>query len=121
MTDMIDSRATGAFGCGLEAALHIVGSKWKPLVIFHLVPGARRYGELRRAIGGVSDKVLIQALKEMQTDGLVDRIDHGEIPPKVEYRLTDFGRSLSEAMKPLCQWGDSHRPQIEAMAARHAA
>ncbi len=72
------------FTCGLEAALFAVGGKWKPLVLFHLAPAARRYGELRRMVGRVSDKVLIQQLKELQADGVASRVDYGEIPPKVE-------------------------------------
>jgi DNA-binding HxlR family transcriptional regulator len=70
----------GAFTCGLDAALFVLGGKWKPLILFHLAHGTRRYGELRRAIGRVSDKVLIQQLKELQADGIVDRADFGEIP-----------------------------------------
>ena len=70
------------FTCGLEAALYVLGGKWKPLILFHLAHGTRRYGELRRAVGGVSDKVLIQQLKELQADGIVDRFDYGEIRRK---------------------------------------
>src|ERR1700676_4019406 len=74
-----------AFTCGLDAALFVLGGKWKRLILFHLAHGARRYGELRRAVGNVSDKVLVQQLKELQADGIIDRVDFGEIPPKVEY------------------------------------
>ena len=70
------------FTCGLDAALFVLGGKWKPLILFHLAHGTRRYGELRRAVGSVSDKVLIQQLKELQADGIIDRVDFGEIPPK---------------------------------------
>ena len=94
-----------AFTCGLDAALFVIGGKWKPLILFHLAHGTRRYGELRRAIGSVSDKVLIQQLKELQADGIIDRVDFGEIPPKVEYSLTAFGRTLGKALAPLCEWG----------------
>jgi DNA-binding HxlR family transcriptional regulator len=73
-----------AFTCGMDAALFVLGGKWKPLILFHLAHGTRRYGELRRAVGTVSDKVLIQQLKELQADGIVNRLDYREIPPKVE-------------------------------------
>jgi DNA-binding HxlR family transcriptional regulator len=63
--------------CGLDAALFVLGGKWKPLILFHLAHGTRRYGELRRAVGNVSDKVLIQQLKELHADGIIDRVDFG--------------------------------------------
>jgi DNA-binding HxlR family transcriptional regulator len=106
------------FSCGLDAALFVVGGKWKPLILFHLAHGARRYGELRRAIGGVSDKVLIQQLKELQADGIIDRLDHREIPPKVEYSLTPFGRTLAAALAPLCEWGTEYSRKVESILAR---
>jgi DNA-binding HxlR family transcriptional regulator len=106
------------FTCGLDAALFVVGGKWKPLVLFHLAHGARRYGELRRAIGGVSDKVLIQQLKELQADGIVNRFDHREIPPKVDYSLTAFGRTLGKALVPLCEWGTEYSREVEGILAR---
>lgn len=104
------------FTCGLEAALFVVSGKWKPLILFHLSGGARRYGELRRMVGGVSDKVLIQQLKELQADGAVSRNDYGEIPPRVEYSLTGFGESIVTALSPLCEWGGRHLDEIEAIA-----
>jgi DNA-binding HxlR family transcriptional regulator len=106
------------FTCGLDAALFVLGGKWKPLILFHLAHGTRRYGELRRAIGSVSDKVLIQQLKELQADGIIDRVDFGEIPPKVEYSLTAFGRTLGRALAPLCEWGTKHSSNVEAIVAR---
>jgi len=108
----------GAFTCGLDAALFVLGGKWKPLILFHLAHGTRRYGELRRAIGRVSDKVLIQQLKELQADGIVDRADFGEIPPKVEYSLTAFGRTLGKALVPLCEWGTKYSTKVEAIMGR---
>lgn len=108
----------GAFTCGLDAALFVLGGKWKPLILFHLAHGTRRYGELRRAVGKVSDKVLIQQLKELQADGIIDRVDFGEIPPKVEYSLTDFGRTLGKALAPLCEWGTRHSSKVEAIVVR---
>jgi DNA-binding HxlR family transcriptional regulator len=107
-----------AFTCGLDAALVVLGGKWKPLILFHLAHGTRRYGELRRAVGGVSDKVLIQQLKELQADGIIDRRDYGEIPPKVEYSLTAFGRTLGKALAPLCEWGTKYSRDVEAIMAR---
>jgi DNA-binding HxlR family transcriptional regulator len=107
-----------AFTCGLDAALFVLGGKWKPLILFHLAHGARRYGELRRAVGTVSDKVLIQQLKELEADGIVNRFDYREIPPKVEYSLTTFGRTLGKALAPLCEWGTQYSTDVEAIMAR---
>jgi DNA-binding HxlR family transcriptional regulator len=107
-----------AFTCGLDAALFVLGGKWKPLILFHLAHGTRRYGELRRAVGNVSDKVLIQQLKELQADRIIDRVDFREIPPKVEYSLTAFGRTLGKALAPLCEWGTMYSRDVEAIMAR---
>ena len=113
--------ATITFTCGLDAALTVLGGKWKPLVLFHLAHGVHRYGELRRAVGSVSDKVLIQQLKELQMDGVIERVDFKEIPPKVEYSLTSFGRSLAKALAPLCVWGNEHMRDVERIALRRQA
>ena len=108
------------FNCGLDAALAMIGGKWKPLVLYYLAHGTHRYGELRRAIGRVSDKVLIQQLKELHADALIERLDYQEIPPRVEYSLTPFGQSLAEALSPLCEWGTRHEKQVARAAARRA-
>src|SRR3954462_9748397 len=101
-----------AYGCGIEAALAVIGGKWKPIVLWHLVPGPQRFGELRRLVTGISEKMLIQQLREMEGDGIVAREDFREVPPRVEYSLTAFGGSLSEARRPLCDWGREHMGRI---------
>jgi DNA-binding HxlR family transcriptional regulator len=101
-----------AYGCGLEAALDVVGGKWKVLVLWHLSQGPRRFGELRRLVKGISEKMLIQSLREMERDGIVKRYDFREVPPRVEYAMTPFGVSLLEALKPLCEWGSRHMKRI---------
>ncbi len=94
------------YSCGLEASLELIHGKWKFLVLWNLASGPKRFGELRRLVGGVSEKMLIQELKEMVVDGLAIREDHKEVPPKVFYRLTDVGMSLAEACRPLCTLGN---------------
>lgn len=106
-----------AFTCGLTAALAVVGGKWKPLIVYFLAQDTRRYGELKRAVSGVSDKMLIQQLKELVDDGAVRRKDYGEIPPRVDYSLTPFGRSLAAALAPLCAWGEKHAARVAAVVA----
>jgi len=93
------------FTCGLDATLRLISGKWKPLILYFLRQSPNRYSELKRAIRGVSDKVLIQQLKEMEADGLVKRTDHHEVPPRVDYTLTPLGESLAATLEPLCNWG----------------
>ncbi len=109
------------FSCGLDVALSVIGGKWKPLILFHLAHSTRRYGELKRAVGGVSDKMLIQQLKELHADGVIDRRDHQQVPPKVDYSLTPFGRTLADALVPLCAWGTEHFTQVEQLVAKRVA
>lgn len=80
-----------------------------------------RYGELRRAIGGVSDKVLIQQLKELERDEILTRTDFQEAPPKVEYSLTPFGQSLAKALGALCMWGTEHMQTVERISERRTS
>lgn len=113
--------ANNTFNCGLDAALAVIGGKWKPLVLYHLAQDVHRYGELRRAIGGVTDKVLIQQLKELERDEIIARVDFKEIPPKVEYSLTPFGHSLAKALGALCQWGTEHMEAVERISERRTS
>ncbi|HWK47607.1 MAG TPA: helix-turn-helix domain-containing protein [Stellaceae bacterium] len=102
------------YSCGLEAALEVVGGKWKVLILWPLRSAPRRFGELRREVPGISEKMLIQHLKEMERDGIVTRKDYREVPPRVEYALTSFGESLCDALRSLCDWGQLHMERIEA-------
>ena len=109
------------FTCGLDATLRVIAGKWKPLILYFLAQdGPTRYGELRRAIRDVSDKVLIQQLKELEADGLVKRTDYKEVPPRVDYSLTALGRSLAQALVPLCTWGTEHMAEVSQVFAERA-
>lgn len=103
------------FSCGLDATLRVIGGKWKPLILFFLHDGSKRYGELKRCVQGVSDKMLIQQLKELEADGVVSRTDHKEIPPRVDYALTRMGRDLAQALTPLCGWGTENSARIASL------
>ena len=107
-----------AYGCGLEAALDVVGGKWKPVVLWNLKSATRRFGELRRLVVGISEKVLIQQLWELERDGIVAREDFRQVPPRVEYSLTSFGESLTVALGPLCEWGHRHMARIVELKAQ---
>ena len=102
------------YECGLDAALDVIGGKWKVLILWHLREDALRFGELKRNVIGISEKMLIHNLKELEIDEIVTRHDFKEVPPRVEYAMTDFGRSLLEALTPLCTWGSDHMARIEA-------
>jgi DNA-binding HxlR family transcriptional regulator len=103
---------SSGFTCGLDATLRIIAGKWKPLILYFLLQGPNRYGELKRAVRGVSDKMLIQQLKEFEVDGVVKRTDYNEVPPRVDYTLTPLGRSLAEALEPLCTWGTENLAEV---------
>lgn len=108
----------GPYLCGLDAAVDVVGGKWKPLILWALYAGRTlRFGELRRHVPGVSEKMLIQQLREMESDGIVHREVYREVPPKVEYSLTELGQTLNKALEPLGIWGDQH---MERLVERHA-
>jgi DNA-binding HxlR family transcriptional regulator len=109
---------TGGFSCGLDATLRIISGKWKPLILFFLRDGPRRYGELKRLIEGVSDKVLIQSLKDLEADHVLARTDYKEVPPRVDYALTPLGRSLADAIVPLCTWGTKHMAEVASIFAK---
>jgi len=109
------------FTCGLDAALFVIGGKWKPLILFHLAHGTRRYGELRRAVGNVSDKVLIQQLKELQADGIIDRVDFGEIPRRSNIPSRLSGEPWEKRWLLFCEWGTDIRATFEAIMARRKA
>ncbi|HTU12733.1 MAG TPA: helix-turn-helix domain-containing protein [Allosphingosinicella sp.] len=113
---------TPGFTCGLDATLRVISGKWKPLIIYFLLQqGPIRYGELRRAIRDVSDKVLIQQLKELEADGVLKRTDYKEVPPRVDYALTPLGRSLAQALEPLCAWGSENMAAVARIFAERAA
>ncbi|MBB3693687.1 helix-turn-helix domain-containing protein [Sphingomonas sp. BK580] len=119
MTDAIDLPSPG-FSCGLDATLRVIAGKWKPLIIYFLVKGPNRYGALKRAVRGVSDKVLIQQLKELEADGIVTRHDYREVPPRVDYTLTPLGRGLAAALAPLCEWGSANMAAVTRLLEERA-
>ncbi len=106
--------------CGLDVALSVIGGKWKPLVLFHLNGGPRRFGELKRLVAGISEKVLIQHLRELAEDGILVRRDYQELPPRVDYAMTEFGHTLAQALMPLCDWGNANRRHIEQALEKNA-
>lgn len=105
------------YSCGLDAAVSVVGGKWKPLILWQLHDGPKRHGVLRRSLAGVSEKVLTQQLRELEAHGIVRREVFAEVPPRVEYSLTALGQSLNDALGALGDWGEEHAGHIIALAA----
>jgi DNA-binding HxlR family transcriptional regulator len=93
------------YHCPVELAVDVVGGKWRPVILAHLKQGVHRYGELRRRMPQVSEKMLVQRLRELEADGLVARRDLGGRAPHVEYELTAEGRSLAPVLQALYDWG----------------
>ena len=105
--------------CGLHVALAVMGGKWKPLILYYLHSGPKRFGDLRRLVAGVSEKVLIQQLRELAAAGVLTRHDHQRVPPMVDYTLTNFGITLVQALMPLCEWGTEHRAHVVEVLRSH--
>lgn len=97
--------------CPVETTLMIIGDKWKVLILRDLMDGTRRFGELKKSIGSVSQKVLIAQLRDMETKGLVTRKVYAEVPPRVEYTLTEVGYSLKPVLEALKCWGEHYQAQ----------
>jgi len=100
------------YNTAVEAFLEVIGGKWKPVILFHLTFGKKRNGELMRLMPGVTQKVLTQQLGELVEAGIVARISYNQVPPKVEYELTEYGWSLKELLHLMCRWGDMHAERV---------
>ena len=95
--------------CPVEVTLQLIGTKWKVLIIRELLESTKRFSELQRSIGGVSQKVLTANLRAMEECGLVNRKVYAEVPPRVEYSLTDLGRSLKSVLNVMVEWGEGYQ------------
>ncbi len=100
--------AKNNYDCGIGPALHAMGGKWKVAILCELAGDPVRFGELKRRVKGVTEKMLIQQLRELESDRLVTRTVFHEVPPRVEYVLTDWGVSLNEALGPIAEWGEAY-------------
>ena len=95
--------------CPVETTLMLIGDKWKVIILRDLMPGKKRFGELKKSIGSVSQKVLTAQLRDMEEKGLVNRHVYAEVPPRVEYSLTDLGRSLKPILDAMQAWGEDYK------------
>jgi len=106
--------------CGSRRVLDLVADKWAVIVIYVLARGTRRFGELQRAVGGVSQKMLTQTLRGLERDGLVERKVYPQVPPRVEYSLSPLGETLVEPLSALCRWAEDHFWEVERARAAQA-
>lgn len=89
-----------------------MGGKWKPLILYHLQNGPLRFSEIKRSMGSISEKVLIQQLRDLVAINVLNRHDYKCVPPMVDYSLTPFGETLVQTLIPLCEWGNQNREQV---------
>ena len=111
------------YGCPVEALMGAIGGRWKPVILYHLMGGTRRFNEFRRLVPGVSQRMLTQHLRELERDGLVHREVYREVPPRVEYSLTARGRTMEPLLHQMNQWAVAHlieASQGEGAAQSHA-
>ncbi len=94
--------------CPVERTLFLIGNKWKVLILRDLISGTKRFGELSRTVTGISQKMLTQQLRQMEKDGIVKRKIYPEIPPRVEYSLTEIGKSLRPILDSMENWGKKY-------------
>ena len=100
--------------CPVEATLELIGGKWKGIILYYLLDGKLRFSELKRQIGCVTQRMLTKQLRELEQDGLVNRIVYAEVPPRVEYELTKEGSSLKPIVMSLKKWGEKHAVKLLA-------
>lgn len=106
------------YHCPVEAALEVIGGKWKPLILWALGDNVLRFGELQKGLPGVNAKMLTKQLRELEEDGIITRTIFPEIPPRVEYAITDFGKTLIPILQALCNWGAQYLDIDEGSAPR---
>lgn len=99
--------------CPVETTLTLIGDKWKVLILRDLMPGTKRFGELKKSIGSVSQKVLTAQLRDMEKSGLITRKVYAEVPPRVEYSLTELGQSLKPVLDSMWNWGEGYKASIQ--------
>lgn len=104
-----DKHCDGPYGCSVEATLAVIGGRWKPVIIFLLLQNdLLRFGELKHRIDGITQRMLTNQLRELEHDNIIDRKVYAEVPPRVEYSLTDYGRTLEPIMIAMRDWGAQH-------------
>lgn len=119
MTALRKARHQDATHCPVEAALNRIGGKWKGLIVLRLLVRPRRFNELQRSLAGCTQRMLTNQLRELEADGIIHREVYAEVPPRVEYSLTERGHDLLPLVRAMCEWGQKHvqgvEPDFDAM------
>ncbi len=100
------------YNISVEATLEVIGGKWKCVILCHLTHGKKRTSELKRLMPDITQKMLTQQLRELESDGVINRIAYNQVPPKVEYELSEYGLSLESILDSLCAWGNVHIKKV---------
>lgn len=100
------------YNISVEATLEVIGGKWKCVILCHLTHGKKRTSELKRLMPNITQKMLTQQLRELEEDGVITRIVYNQVPPKVEYELSEYGQSLEGILHSLCVWGEHHITKV---------
>lgn len=100
------------YNISVEATLEVIGGKWKCVILCHLTHGKKRTSELKRLMPAITQKMLTQQLRELEEDGIINRISYNEVPPRVEYELSEYGWSLKSILDSLCSWGKNHIEKV---------
>ncbi|MBU8748901.1 winged helix-turn-helix transcriptional regulator [Bacillus subtilis] len=101
-------------GCPVEFTLDVIGGKWKGILFYHMIDGKKRFNEFRRICPSITQRMLTLQLRELEADGIVHRKVYQQVPPKVEYSLTEFGRTLEPIVLQMKEWGESNRDVLES-------
>lgn len=106
-------RLNSKSGCVVEVTLSVMGGTWKPVILFHLLHGKKRFSELNRTIGSITQRMLTLQLRELEASGIVLRTVHAEVPPRVDYELTELGRTLQPVLVAMRNWGEAYAKERE--------
>ncbi len=101
------------YNCPVDATISLIGGKYKVVILYHLITECLRFGELQRLIPNATPKMLTQQLRELESDGIISRTVYAVVPPKTEYQLTDFGKTLMPVLESMCEWGKTHIIDVE--------
>jgi DNA-binding HxlR family transcriptional regulator len=107
-----------SYHCPVEAALDVIGGKWKPLILWALGDEVMRFSELQKALPGINTKMLTKQLRALENDGVIKRTVYPEVPPRVEYMITEFGKTLIPILEALCDWGSNYLEIDDAAPSR---
>jgi len=103
--------------CGMVVTLRVIGGRWKPTILCRLVNGTMRYSELKKSIEGISERMLVAQLRELEQDGILRRLVYAEVPPRVEYEITEFGHTMRPMLDAMADWGNTVRILSEQKSA----